>query len=331
MIDWVKESANGDSVHFAEPRHSTEAITAAAEESIVAALTQEAPLFLYVSFTAAHSPLQPIERHLHRCSHIPHLWRRKFCGMVVGLDEGVRNITETALRYLGNNTIVVITSDNGGNHIIIWKIFRLNKYFLWIKGSPWFGGLNAPLRGGKSNPFEGGVRVPAVFLDFSSDPNQKLGSFHGLTHVSDWFPTLASLAGVPARSLPADIDGVSIAHHLSPARRISDGLEASGDECKSEARDGVLLEMWEEYDTPFGESLEAYRWKDFKFINGSVRDPNHYCESLTGYFLNISNPMWISYSVELLSKGLEAIYGVGRSDSLRIILTHQVVQVSQFG
>ena len=110
MIDWVKESANGDSVHFAEPRHSTEAITAAAEESIVAALTQEAPLFLYVSFTAAHSPLQPIERHLHQCSHIPHLWRRKFCGMVVGLDEGVRNITETALRYLGNNTKVRVIS-----------------------------------------------------------------------------------------------------------------------------------------------------------------------------------------------------------------------------
>ena len=116
MIDWVKEFANGSSVHFAEPRHSTEAITAAAEEAIIIASENEAPLFLYVPFTAAHSPLQPIERHLRQCSHIPHLWRREFCGMVVGFDEGVRNITETALQYLGNNTIIVITSDNGGQN-----------------------------------------------------------------------------------------------------------------------------------------------------------------------------------------------------------------------
>ena len=114
MIDWVREYSNGTIFHASEPRHSTEAIVTAAEEAIISASENEAPLFLYVPFTAAHSPLQPIERHRQQCSHIPHLWRREFCGMVVGLDEGVRNITETALQYLGNNTIIVITSDNGG-------------------------------------------------------------------------------------------------------------------------------------------------------------------------------------------------------------------------
>ncbi len=46
------------------------------------------PLFLYVAFTAAHSPLQPMPGHIEKCAHIPHLWRRQYCGLVVGMDEG---------------------------------------------------------------------------------------------------------------------------------------------------------------------------------------------------------------------------------------------------
>ena len=114
MIDWVKEISIGPAIHYAEPRHSTEAITAAAQEVIIHAAENEKPLFLYVAMTAAHSPLQPMPRHMSQCSHIPHLWRRQFCGMVVGLDESVKNITDTALKYLGNNTLLVVTSDNGG-------------------------------------------------------------------------------------------------------------------------------------------------------------------------------------------------------------------------
>jgi hypothetical protein len=51
-------------------------------------------------------------------------------GMVVGADEGLKNVTEAARRWLGDNTLVVFTTDNGGMlHV---------------------GGLNTPLRGGKS-------------------------------------------------------------------------------------------------------------------------------------------------------------------------------------
>ena len=34
------------------------------------------PLFLYVSFNAAHGPLQAADEWLSHCAHIPHLWRR---------------------------------------------------------------------------------------------------------------------------------------------------------------------------------------------------------------------------------------------------------------
>ena len=96
---------------------------------------KEKPLFLYVSYNAAHSPLQSEPEWEIECSHIPHLWRRQFCGMMVGLDKNINVLVNNAKKTLGENTVVVFSSDNGG--------------------SPWFGGLNAPLRAGKMTPFEG--------------------------------------------------------------------------------------------------------------------------------------------------------------------------------
>jgi arylsulfatase A-like enzyme len=74
----------------------------------------EKPFFMYVAYTAAHSPLQPLPRHLVPCQHIQHARRRDYCGMVVGLDEGLRNLTASVERYLGENTVMVVASDNGG-------------------------------------------------------------------------------------------------------------------------------------------------------------------------------------------------------------------------
>jgi arylsulfatase I/J len=144
MIDWVSQYVNGSYLHYAEPLHATEAITKEALNVMSSHSKQQQhqldeankqPLFLYVAFTAAHSPLQPLSRHLSVCSHIPHIWRREYCGMVVGIDEAVKNITDHIKRSIGENTIVVFTSDNGG--------------------STWFGGMNEPLRGAKITPFEG--------------------------------------------------------------------------------------------------------------------------------------------------------------------------------
>ena len=183
--------------------------------------------------------------------------------------------------------------------------------------------MNAPLRGGKTTPFEGGVRVPALFVDFANGRENKDRQvlFDGLMHVSDWFPTLAHFAGIPISSLPQDLDGMNMAGLLRPS------ANETVQDCIAKPRDSLLLEMWATGDTPFGESLEAYRLGDYKLINGTVRDSNYYRESSSGRFLNISRPLWITYSMEVVIKCFEMFYGAGPFDTMRIILTHKVVHV----
>ena len=85
-LDWVRASENRTYAHYAEPRHTTVAITKEAvarietharEASAANAASSGAaasaggggkPLFLYVAYTAAHAPLEPEERDLAHCT-----------------------------------------------------------------------------------------------------------------------------------------------------------------------------------------------------------------------------------------------------------------------
>lgn len=190
--DWVTSYENGSSRHFAEPRHSTIALTSEAIQVMDrhSATEESSPLFLYLSYNAAHSPLQPEAEWLDKCGHISHLWRRQYCGMVVGLDENIDKVVTGAKRALGEDTIVIVSSDNGG--------------------APHFGGLNQPLRSGKHTSFEGGVRVPAFALDLSGgkylgQPGRELRS---LIHISDWMPTFLALANQEHLLKDMTLDGL---------------------------------------------------------------------------------------------------------------------------
>ena len=144
--------------------------------------------FLYVPFTAAHSPLQAKPEVLARLGHIANEKRRLFAGVLVSLDEAVGKIT-AALRTAGvaDNTIVVFLGDNGCGNC-----------------------RNAPLRGGKGSNYEGGIRVPFVL----SWPTALSGNRRYAQPVvsTDLFATFVKLAG---GTPPGTVDGVDLMPYLN--------------------------------------------------------------------------------------------------------------------
>jgi arylsulfatase A-like enzyme len=133
------------------------------------------PFFLYVPFSAPHTPLQAPGEYLKRCAHISDKRRQAFAAMVECLDEQVgRVVAALEKRGLTRNTLVIFSSDNGG-----------------LPGVG--GGSNGKLRGRKGTLYEGGTRVPAL----ANWPGQiKPGTVvNEPLHMVDWFPTLVILAG----------------------------------------------------------------------------------------------------------------------------------------
>ena len=106
------------------------------------------PFFLYLAYNAPHTPIQPPDDWLEKVRHRePQLdeKRARLVALIEHLDDGVGNVLRTLDETgLASNTLVVFTSDNGGDI------------------GP--GASNGPLRAGKGTMYEGGLKVPALFV-----------------------------------------------------------------------------------------------------------------------------------------------------------------------
>ena len=152
------------------------------------------PFFMYMAFTAPHSPLQATKKYLDRFSTIKDKNRRIYCAMVSALDDAVGSImAKLKDTGLDKNTLVVFASDNG--------------CATYTRAcSP-----NSPLKGGKLSHWEGGFREPYIWSFPGKLPQGVV--FDKVCSLMDVFPTAVTLAG---GEVPKDrpMDGVDLMPYL---------------------------------------------------------------------------------------------------------------------
>lgn len=147
------------------------------------------PWFMFLAYNAPHTPIHPPKDWLAKVKarekDITDK-RAKLVALIEHMDDGIGQVI-AALKASGqaDNTLIIFTSDNGGQVNV--------------------GGTNGPLRGGKQDMYEGGIRVSTCAVW----PGKiKPGSRTDLRAITmDLFPTLCEVAGVKVEH---KIDGVSI-------------------------------------------------------------------------------------------------------------------------
>ncbi len=156
-------------------------------------LNQEDPFFLFLSYNAPHTPLQATENYLDRFDHIEDKKRKTYAAMVSAVDDGVGRVLDKLKELeIADDTLVFFLSDNGGPT---------------TKNAS----RNTPLRGGKSDVWEGGHRVPFALMwkeHLSSGE-----SYNNPVSSLDILATIAGLADAPiAKERP--LDGVNLIPYL---------------------------------------------------------------------------------------------------------------------
>lgn len=181
-----------------EPGHVTDLIAAEAVRWIES--RGERPFFLYVPFTAVHLPIKEPDEWLRRVPESIHGdVPRHYAACVMHLDDAVGRIIAALDRTRQReNTLLVFTSDNGGSTVENNDL----KYPDDHCPSGKLVGNNQPWRGQKGDLYEGGTRVPTIV---SWPGRAKPGKVHTPVQITDWMPTLCSIAGyTPERDLKWD-------------------------------------------------------------------------------------------------------------------------------
>jgi arylsulfatase A-like enzyme len=162
------------------------------------------PFFLYIAYSVPHYPLAEPKRWTDIYEgKIEERSRKLFAASLSHMDEGIgRIVRELDQAGIRENTVIVYSSDNGGQDN--W----LNTEGLYdgrFPPDPVLGN-NQPLRGWKTQLYEGGVRVPALV---NWPGTLSPGEMNSPMHIVDWLPTLAGLAGC-SESLPENLDGADV-------------------------------------------------------------------------------------------------------------------------
>jgi arylsulfatase A-like enzyme len=158
---------------------------------------KDRPFFLNYWAFSTHTPLNAkrelVDKYAEKVHRSNPQHNPVYAAMVESFDEAVGKLLD-AVDELGvaERTIIVFYSDNGGST------------YAHSNGVP--ATSNAPLRGGKSSIYEGGIKVPAaVIWPGHIDPGSKSDAF---LSSADWYPTLLEMLEIEKTSGQL-FDGVS--------------------------------------------------------------------------------------------------------------------------
>ena len=158
------------------------------------------PFFIYVPFSAPHTPFQVTKEYYDKYEHIKSPQKRIYYAMIHALDDAVGDIMNKVKELgLEENTLVVFLSDNGG--------------------ATYTGAAdNSPLKGGKLSNFEGGINVPFMMQWKGTIPKATI--YQNPVSALDIFVTTCALAKV---KLPKDreFDGVNLIPYLLDSNYIN--------------------------------------------------------------------------------------------------------------
>jgi len=161
-----------------------------------------------------------------------------FAAMMTKMDDDVGTLMQLLVKLgIDNNTIVMLTSDNGPHH----------------EGghNPKFWNSNGPFQGNKRSLYDGGIRVPLV-ARWPGTIAKGTDSDHISAHW-DLLPTLCDLANVPT---PEGVDGISMTATLTGEK---------------DQREHDYL-YWEFYESGGKRALRMGKWKA---VRNNLRDrPN---------------------------------------------------------
>ena len=185
---WMKGFENAANLDDADKdAYVSEVLTAECVDFITA--NKDEPWLAVLAHYLVHSPIEPKPDKLARYKDKPTTDQNNpgYAAMVESVDDSVGRLLQT-IRELGleRNTLVIFTSDNGG---------------LTPRNTS-----NYPLMGGKSFPFEAGMKVPFIV----KWPGKiKPGTSEQRIIGMDIYPTMLAAAGLPLRP-KKHVDGLDL-------------------------------------------------------------------------------------------------------------------------
>lgn len=186
-LDWNSELKNltpGNPGEYLTDRLTDEAIKFIRNNS-------NEPFFMYLSHYAVHTPLEApaaiVKKYEEKMKTDKSQKSAVYAAMIEAVDKNIgKLLKELDIQGLTNNTIIFLTSDNGGTTEAT---------------------INTPLREGKGFLYEGGIRIPLIIRWPGIAAENSICDQAVIT--DDFYPTIMDMVGEGTK-LATDIDGKSL-------------------------------------------------------------------------------------------------------------------------